>query len=746
MNDTPSARQPSPAAAQGAEECFAVEVTTATALALYRPRTLKHGNTFLVLDHHGDAQALGTAAEGLFHEDTRHLSRLALRLGRERPLLLSSGVSEDNALLTVDLTNPDLPEERDRSAVSRDTVHIRRCLVLGTGVLHEQLHIRNYGVETVEVELSLEHSADFADIFEVRGMRRPARGVLAPPATEDAAAVFSYRGRDGVPRTTRIEYDPAPAFRRGGEVCYALRLGPGEQRTLAVSVRCLRLADRPEAGRAAQAASGDPGFEGWLALHRNWTAARSQEVARIHTSNEAFNDWMNRSRADLDMLCTDAPGGPFPYAGIPWFSTAFGRDSLITALLCLWLDPALAEGVLRYLAARQATESDPARDAEPGKILHETRGGEMAATGEVPFGLYYGSVDATPLFVMLAAAQLERTGDIALARALWPHVATALDWIERQGDRDGDGFLEYFRHTPEGLANQGWKDSWDSVFHADGRLAEGPIALVEVQAYAYAAWRGAARMARTLGHAPRAEALEARAERLRRVFDTAFWCEDLGTYALALDGEKRPCRVRSSNAGHALLTGIAPPERAARVAATLLEPSSFCGWGVRTLAEGEARYNPMSYHNGSVWPHDNALIGLGLTRYGLREPLVRLLGGLFDAALWTDMKRLPELFCGFPRLAGQGPTAYPVACLPQAWASASAFAVLGALLGVTFRPGQRQIRFIRPVLPPWLEVVRIENLRLGSTAADLELRRHDGGEVSLTVLGRHGAVEVAVIS
>jgi glycogen debranching enzyme len=386
------------------------------------------------------------------------------------------------------------------------------------------------------------------------------------------------------------------------------------------------------------------------------------------------------------------------------------------------------------------------RDAEPGKIMHETRRGEMAATGEVPFALYYGSVDATPLFVMLAAAHLERTGDKALARELWPNTEAALGWIEQYGDRDGDGFLEYGRRTSKGLANQGWKDSWDSVFHDDGCLAEAPIALVEVQAYAHAAWLGGARIARAIGRTTRAEALEARAEALRQRFDESFWCEDLGTYALALDGAKRPCRVRSSNAGHVLLSDLASPERAARVATTLLDKRSFCGWGVRTVAEGEARYNPMSYHNGSVWPHDNGLIALGLSRQGLREPLVRLLGGLFDAALWTDMKRLPELFCGFPRLAGQGPTAYPVACLPQAWASASAFAVLGALLGVTFRPGQRQIRFVRPILPPWLEMVRIENLRLGSASADVVLHRHNRSEVSLTVLRRRGRIEVAVIS
>ena len=741
-----AAAPPADAVPSGTEERFAIAATAATALALYHPRTLKHGDTFVVLDPHGDAQALGETAEGLFHLDTRHLSRMVVLIDGQRPLLLSSGISEDNAVLTVDLTNPDLARE-GRLLLPRDTIHMRRVAVLGDGALHERLHIRNYGAEAVEIEVTLEHAADFADIFEVRGVRRARRGTALRQEACDAALTFAYRGLDGVLRTTRVEFDPPPESCHAGRARYALRLAPGEQRTIALAVRCGRSEEAAAAARGkAPPEAGDPGFEGWVERHRAWSAARAREVAHIHTSNEAFNDWMNRSRADLDMLCTAGPGGPFPYAGIPWFSTAFGRDSLITALQCLWLDPVLAGGVLRYLAERQATGFDPARDAEPGKILHETRRGEMAATGEVPFGLYYGSVDATPLFVLLAALHLDRTGDKAFARELWPKVEAALGWMERYGDRDGDGFLEYYRRTPEGLANQGWKDSWDAIFHADGRLAEGPIALVEVQAYAYGAWRGAARIARALGQEARAEALEARAEILRRRFDTAFWCEELGTYALALDGAKRPCRVRCSNAGHALLTGIAPAERAARVAATLLDPRLFCGWGVRTVAEGEARYNPMSYHNGSVWPHDNGLIALGLSRHGLREPLLRLLGGLFDAALWTDLKRLPELFCGFPRLPGQGPTAYPAACLPQAWASASAFAVLGALLGVTFQPEQRQIRFLRPVLPPWLEVVRIENLRLGTAGVDVVLHRHGRGGVSLNVLRRRGRIEVAVIS
>ncbi|MCK8783688.1 amylo-alpha-1,6-glucosidase [Roseomonas sp. NAR14] len=724
------------AQAESAEESFTIAATAATALAIARPRTLKSGNTFVVLDLFGDAQWHAATAEGLFHEDTRYLSRIALRINGERPLLLSSMVSEDNALLSIDLTNPDFGQ-RGQLQMMRDTVHLQRSFVCGDGVLHQRLTLRNFGAEPIEFELHLEQAADFADLFEVRGMHRPERGTLLPPETLPDGVLLGYRGLDGVTRRSRLSFAPPPDEAQGTEVRYRLRLAPAEERVIDIACRCEREGAPPPR---------DLGLDGWLATHQEWTARRRDEVVDIYTANESFNDWINRSRADLDMLATRAPEGPFPYAGIPWFSTAFGRDSLITALQCLWLDPTLASAVLRYLAARQATRLDPALDAEPGKILHETRKGEMAALGEVPFGLYYGSVDATPLFVVLLDAYHARTGDLALVRALWPNVEAALGWMECHGDPDGDGFLTYDRRASNGLLNQGWKDSHDAVFHADGRLAEAPIALAEVQAYAYGAWNGAARLARLLGDAPRAGALERRAARLRERFEARFWCEELGLYALAIDGSGQPCRVRASNGGHTLLTGIAGPERAARMAATMLEPSFFCGWGVRTVAEGESRYNPMSYHNGSVWPHDNGLIAMGLARYGLHGPMLRLLGGMFDSAIWTEAKRLPELFCGFPRRPGEGPTAYPVACLPQAWASATAFAALGAMLGIGFRPEARQIRFERSVLPQWLEWVRLKNLRLGDASVDVLLRRFHPSGVSVSVLRREGDVEVAVIT
>lgn len=702
---------------------------------LWRPRTLKRRDTFMVLDPFGNAQAEGPSAEGLYHEDTRFLSRLILLVNDDWPLLLTASATSDNDLLTADLTNPDFFLD-GALRLARDSVHLLRAKVLAEGACFEALEVKNFAEGEVTLELRFGFAADFCDMFEVRGQHRAKRGSYLPEEVGDDRVVLGYRGLDGAVRRTELSFAPVPDRLTHEEARFRLRLPARGSARLTLAVRCA--IDGPPLSR---------GLDFAAAVQSAEARARARRAAAVHieSSNTGFNTWIERSRLDLDMLVTEMPTGPYPYAGIPWFSTAFGRDAIITALQTLWLAPDLAKGVLGFLAAKQATEVVPAMDAEPGKILHETRKGEMAKLGEVPFGLYYGSIDSTPLFIVLAARYYQRTGDLDFIRSIWGNVAAALEWMRRYGDPDGDGFLEYDRRSTNGLINQGWKDSNDSIFHADGSLARPPIALVEVQGYAYAAWRGAAALALALGHVEAEREYRRHSDHLRRRFSECFWCPEIGTFALALDGEKRPCRVRSSNAGHALFAGIATPAQAARAAATLMEPASFSDWGIRTVAEGEARYNPMSYHNGSVWPHDNGLIALGLARYGLREPLLRLWRGLFDAASATDLNRLPELFCGFHRRKGEGPTAYPVACSPQAWSSATAFALLGGALGVSFRPTEQQIRFNRPMLPNFLDRLRLERLRMGGASVDLLFQRH-ARDASINVLHKEGQAEIVIIS
>jgi len=707
-----------------------------------RTRILKQGDTFAVFDRFGDIDPeLGIGESGVYCMDTRFLSRLVLTLEGSRPLLLSSTVRDDNGLLAVDCTNPDIARDGE-VAIPRGTIHLFRAKVLWNGACHERLRIRNFAPTAVDLALVVEFGADFADIFEVRGLRRPRRGRFLPPKAGRQTVTLAYRGLDGRTRRTRIAFEPTPAALDERRARFRIRLAPGGEAACRWVVSC-----EGNAGvRRRRAASGlpEPSFEQAAA-----EAAQALRSARgrdtdIYTSNEQFNDWLNRSLADVHMMITETPHGPYPYAGVPWFSTPFGRDGIVTALELLWVDPAVARGVLAFLAATQARERDPLRDAQPGKVLHEARSGEMAVLGEVPFRRYYGSVDATPLFVLLAGAYWDRTGDLAFVRSLWPSVERALAWIDRHGDADGDGFVEYLRRSPRGLVHQGWKDSRDAVFHADGTLAEGPIALCEVQGYVFAARRAAARIARALGKTARAARLEQQAELLRRRFDLAFWCEEISTYALALDGRKRPCRVRASNAGHCLFTGIAPPDRARRVAALLMDKAFFSGWGIRTVAATEARYNPMSYHNGSVWPHDNALAAAGFARYGFKEEAARVLAGLLDATLFLDLHRLPELFCGFPRRPGESPTLYPVACAPQAWASGAVFLLLQSCLGLEVHAPERRLIFTRPLLPPFLEAVTIRRLRVGEAAVDLSLTRHEN-DVGVNVLRREGDLEVLVI-
>jgi glycogen debranching enzyme len=697
-----------------------------------RTRVLKHGDSFGVFDRAGTIRPTGLGELGLYHEGTRFLSGFEVALERRRPLLLGSTVRRDDVLI-VDLANPDITDGREQALV-RDTIHVFASSFLWDRAWHARIRVRSYAVETIELELSFLFAADFADVFEIRGTHRMRRGKHQPPVVGSDQVTLSYRGLDDVVRRTRLQFSPAPALLSMSRASYRLRL----------EGHCEETIDLRVGFEIDSTVSTAVPFEVALQGSNAELEERRVAAAEISSSSARFDDWIDRSASDLRMMLTRTPHGDYPYAGVPWFSAAFGRDGIITAFQTLWLDPRIARGVLGYLAAMQSQGTSTEQDAEPGKIIHEVRPGEMAALGEVPFGRYYGSLDATPLFVMLAGAYYRRTGDLAFLQSLWPSVELALAWMDQYGDRDGDGFVEYARSNPRGLLTQSWKDSHDSMMHDDGTIAEGPVAPVEVQAYVYAARRNAAVVARGLGRGEVADRLDRQAAELKERFERAFWLEDLGTYALALDGKKRPLRVRSSNAGHCLFAGIAERDRARRVVDGLLDRTMFSGWGIRTLDAMAPRYNPISYHNGSVWPHDNAMITLGLASYGYKEAVSRIFSALFDASVHFDLARVPELFCGFRRRDHEGPTLYPVACSPQSWAAGAPFMMLQACLGLDIDASASRIILDRPTLPAVLRHLSIRNLRVGNAVADMELENR-GFDVAVYIARREGQLEVSTL-
>jgi glycogen debranching enzyme len=708
-------------------------IRASSSLADDRTRVLLNGDTFAVFDRSGDIQPVGFGQQGLFHKETRHVSRLEMHFAGERPLLLSSTIREDNVLFAVDLTNPDLVLPSGES-LPRGSLHIYRTKFLTERVAYDNVTLHNYGDITIDADLSFEFEADFADIFEVRGEKRARRGEIMPEVVDRSSVTLEYEGLDHIRRSTRVDCSMKPCSTHEGGINIPIHLDPQGETTFTLTMECRREDTDAHAGTYDEA------------LQRMTQQRTSGPLADvdIRTSNEQFNYWLRRSHADLMMMTARTPFGPYPYAGVPWFSTVFGRDGIITALEMLWVAPTVARGVLSYLAATQATSVDLERDAEPGKILHEMRKGEMAELREVPFGRYYGTVDATPLFLVLAAVYYERTADLDFLRELWPNILAALEWIDNFGDRDGDGFVEYARRTEHGLVQQGWKDSNDSVFHSDGKLAVGPIALCEVQSYVYAAKSGIAAVAKELGQATLAEKLNQQAAELRAKFASAFWLDELSIFALALDGEKRQCRVRSSNAGHCLFSGIASEAQHRSVSDALMSPAFFSGWGIRTIVTGEKRYNPMSYHNGSVWPHDNALIAYGALRSIDKGLALRVMSGMLDLSENVNQHRLPELICGFGRRKGKGPTLYPVACSPQAWAAGSVFMVLQACLGLEVRAQESRVYLHHSALPESLEEVHIRNLQVGSASVDLSFERY-AETVGVNIERRVGTVEIVAL-
>jgi glycogen debranching enzyme len=696
---------------------------------------LKDGDLFLCARPDGDIHPARVTGEGLYASDTRFLSELRLELGGTPPVALSYAADEGYRAV-VDATNATLRVD-EGTTVEQQSLNLQRVLVIA-GRLYHLARLGSYLPHPVTTTLSLSLAGDFADMFEVRGgPRRDARGHALAPKRLDRGLALAYVGEDERFRETVVAFEPQPAevILDGSRATaiWEVELRPREPSSLLVTV------EPSIEGRRRRRRRLDTSTARLKAADSDWRTS----CTAVESDNELFDKLITASVRDLRVLLTPAPGGRIVAGGVPWYVAPFGRDSLVTAYESLLLNPGLARDTLTVLARLQARAEDPWRDAEPGKIPHELRAGELAGAGIIPHTPYYGSVDSTPLFLLLAAAHYRWTGDLEAMARLRPSLDAGLRWIDEHGDADRDGFVEYERRSPAGLRNQGWKDSWDSVMHADGTLAEGPIALVEVQGYVYLAKLRIADVYEALGARDVAERLRDQANELRRAFDEAFWDPEEGTFALALDGRKRQVRSVTSNPGHCLYCAIVDPRKAEAVAERLMAPDMFCGWGIRTLSSDSPAFNPMSYHNGSVWPHDNAIAAAGLKRYGFHDAAERVATALFDVASDARDFRLPELYCGFDRDGATSPVAYPVACIPQAWAAAAPFMLLQAMLGISAGAPDGALQIHRPTLPAWLGRLELHGLRVGTSTLSLAFER-DNGITGVSLLRQRGTIEVNV--
>ncbi|TCK80840.1 amylo-alpha-1,6-glucosidase [Albibacterium bauzanense] len=680
---------------------------------------LNYSNTFVVFDRSGNIQPHGKMVQGIYHDGTRFINKLVLSINGEKPILLSGSIKEGNSIYSADLTNPVLKE----CNITENSIHIERHQFVREGAFYEEISILQYGPENCLFNLELAFNGDFKDIFEIRGLKRSVKANNSYPIYHDNYFETNYLGLDGLERSCEIHFlSDAEYSLKKNKAIFVIDLIPNKSIIINYCIHFLLGTERKERLSYKQAKE-------LTLLELN---ERRNLFSSIKTSNRQYNHWLFRSETDLISLLSQTSHGKYPYAGVPWYNTPFGRDGIIAAMEVLWISPEVAKDVLLFLAANQAVDLIPEKDAEPGKILHEARNGEMANTGEIPFAQYYGTIDATPLFIILAGMYYDRTADLDLIKQIWPNIKAAINWIDQYGDFDGDGFVEYIHKTENGLTNQGWKDSFDSIMHENKQLAEPPIALCEVQSYVYGAKVHAGNLALLFGNEHYSSTLFNEAALLKKNFNDKFWDEELSCYVLALDGNKKPCRVKSSNAGHCLFTKIADKDKAALLADTLLNADMFSGWGIRTLSSLSGRYNPMSYHNGSIWPHDNALIAYGLSKYGLQSHVLKIMESIFDASLFIDLQRVPELYCGFNKRKGIGPTAYPVACSPQAWSVGAVFMLLQSCLRIDVNAVNKTITFDRIVLPEYLDEVYIKSLKLTNKIFQLTIHRSlDGVRFSI---------------
>ncbi|HWR34750.1 MAG TPA: glycogen debranching N-terminal domain-containing protein [Clostridia bacterium] len=675
--------------------------------------TLIDGKTFLSTTVAGDIMPAGAPDVGFFHQDTRFLSHLEFRIDGHRAVVLSSS-TEKTFASKVELTTGNITL-RDSFDLPENTVHIRREQLLGNDIFFDRLSFENFNLSPVDFVVELVYDADFVDVFQVRGVARRIHGQYYQPITTEDRISFVYRGLDKILRQTIVQVQPLPARIDERTARWDLHLEPLKEFHLEVSVTPI-IENLPQRSR-------DYSFSSNLLLRREAFHQWEKRSTHFASSNEVFDEVLRTATGDFHALLIPDGTEHIIAAGIPWFATVFGRDSIIAAFQSLSLNPQLAIDTLRVLARYQGKEDSVWRDEQPGKILHEYRDGEMTRCGEVPFGPYYGSVDATPLFLILLSETFNWTADEELVKELLPAAYKALEWIENYGDLDGDGFVEYQRRSPKGLVNQGWKDSWDANMHRDGTVAQPPIALCEVQGYVYDAKYRMASLLRGFGDAHMADRLKKEASDLARRFERAFWNPQRSYYAMGLDGNKQQIQVVSSNPGHLLFSRIIGRERARTVTQRLMREDMFSGWGWRTMSHDERVFNPLSYHRGSVWPHDNSLIAHGMALNEHRQPAMQIMTTLFQAALNFRDYRLPELFCGVKRRDYDEPVHYPVSCSPQAWASGAMFLILTSVLGIRPSAHRKELNIINPLLPEWLDYLHIRNLRIGRSCVGLDFTR-----------------------
>jgi len=693
---------------------------------------LKENRIMMVSDEMGDIPAGNTSGLGLYFSDTRFLSAYEFRLNRLKPILLSASVDE-SYVATFQMVNPVLLLDEGKRRIPQQSLSIRRSRFIYGG-LHERIGIQNCGSDPVDIECSLRISADFRDMFDIRGYKLQTLGQLRMVEAGNPGMTFTYDGQDGLIRRTEVVVNRPPTSQDGETMTWHFPLTSKQTITLVIDIIPLIGEGEPMLSYLY-----DDALQALQASYRRW----HDQTTRISTDN-AFLDrgLLRRGQMDLRILLEEFDSGLFPMAGIPWFSAPFGRDALITSIQTLMLNPEIARGTLRYLAQHQGHRLDPAREEEPGKILHEARYGELANLKQIPHTPYYGSVDGTPLFLVCAVEMMDWLNDQDLFVELLPALMNALTWVDRYGDGDHDGFVEYAERASGGVRNQGWKDSSDSLLYPDGRPAELPAALVEVQGYVYQAKVGLSRILERLGQSTMAERLGREAAELRRRFELKFWLDHEQFYAQGLDRHKTPIPSITSNPAHCLWAGIIDPERAELLRDRLLAPDMFSGWGIRTLSTDSPHYNPMSYHNGTVWPHDNSIAVAGLRRYRHAEAAGQVIEGIMEAGIRMPNHRLPELFCGFRRDTryNNGPAEYLVSCNPQAWGAGAAFHLMQTALGIVPDATAGRL-YLNPIPFGQARSVEIHGMRVGNGKLSFKVA-YNGGRPQVDVIEKPDGLAV----